>query len=300
MITVAVCTLNRPGLAIQALRSALPQLPPGGEVVVIDQSTIDSGALREFCGTRPEIRYHHITHIGLTNARNVALDRSRTECIYYLDDDAVLMDGALTSHVAEIGKPDIGGTSGPIYDDGRIPPPSQADVGRITAAGRHVQNRDASRYQEVDTLFGGNMAFKCAALRSIGGFDVGFEGLATWEETDCSFRLARKGWRLTYNPNAGVLHYPQQSGNAGSSRGGRELQYYVNYVRNGTCTFLRGRPRWQQVPFIVRHALMCEKKSTLGLGRPGLGLAAFVRGYAEGWRLFRSRGDFPEFQCRTQ
>jgi GT2 family glycosyltransferase len=299
MITVALCTYNRPMLAVKALRSALPQLPDGGEALVIDQSTGDASALRDFCAAEPAIRYHHITHIGLTNARNAALEKASCDYVYYLDDDALLMEGALGAHLEEIRKPGIGGTSGPIYDDGHIPAPNDGAVGRITAAGRHIQNRDASRYQFVQTLFGGNMAFKREALRAIGGFDVGFAGLATWEETDCSFRLARKGWRLSFNPKAGVLHFPQASGNARQSQGGRDMQYYVNYVRNGTCTFLRGRPRWQQVPFALRHLLMCEKKSTLGLGRPGLGLAAFLRGYAEGWRLFRARGLFPAFECRA-
>jgi GT2 family glycosyltransferase len=299
MITVAVCTFNRPLLAINALGSALAQLPAGSEIVVIDQSTEDAAALREFCGTEQSIRYTHIRYIGLTNARNVALAQATRSHIVYLDDDAVLMDGTLAAHLEELAKPGVGGTSGPIYDHGIIPPPRVGKVGRITISGRHVQNRDAGSYQKVQTLFGGNMAFKTAALLEVGGFETGFKGLATWEETDCSFRLARKGWGLTFNPAAGVLHYPQTDGNAASAKQGRDLHYYVNYVRNGTCTFLRGRPIWQQIPFVIRHVLMCEKKSTLALRRPGLGVVAFLRGYAQGWNLYRSKGRFPAFECLT-
>lgn len=302
MLTVAVCTYNRPQLAIKAIESALSQLPEGGEIVVIDQSTRDAHILEEFCrkrGADGSLRYSHLNYIGLTNARNAALAESRREFIFYLDDDAVPVDGALASHLEEIRKPGVAGSSGPIYDYGIIPPPNDGPVGRITSAGRHIQNRDGNRYQTVQTLFGGNMVFKTAALKDVGAFEIGFQGLATWEETDCSFRLARKGHGLTYNPAAGVLHYPQATGNALSAAQGRNLEYYVNYVRNGTCAFLRGRPGWQQVPFAVRHILMCEKKSTLGLKRPGLGVAAFLRGYSQGWRLYRRKGEFPPFECIT-
>jgi glucosyl-dolichyl phosphate glucuronosyltransferase len=302
MITVAVCTYNRALLAIKAIESALAQLPEGGEIVVIDQSTKDARVLEEFCRDHASagvLRYFHLRHIGLTNARNAALAQAQREYIFYLDDDAVPVPGALASHLEEIRKPGVAGSSGPIYDYGIIPPPNDGKVGRITSAGRHIQNRDGNRYQTVETLFGGNMVFKTALLMEVGGFETGFQGLATWEETDCSFRLARRGYDLTYNPIAGVLHYPQATGNALSASQGRNLEYYVSYVRNGTCAFLRGRPKWQQVPFVVRHILMCEKKSTLGLRRPGLGLAAFLRGYAQGWSLFRRKGAFPPFECRT-
>jgi GT2 family glycosyltransferase len=302
MLTIAICTYNRPQLAIKAIESAAAQLPEGGEIVVIDQSTKDAHVLREFCvsgGAAGITRYRHLTQIGLTNARNAALADCKRDFIFYLDDDAVPVEGALALHLEEIRKPGIGGSSGPIYDYGIIPPPNDDAVGRISYAGRHLQNRDGNRYQTVETLFGGNMIFKAAALMEVGGFEVGFQGLATWEETDCSFRLTRRGYTLTYNPRAGVLHYPQATGNALSAKQGHDLEYYRSYVRNGTCTFLRGRPRWQQVPFILRHALMCEKKSTLGLKRPGLGLAAFARGYIEGWNLFRRKGEFPRFECVT-
>src|SRR5690606_11844131 len=210
MLTVAVCTYNRPQLAIKAIEAAMAQLPAGGEIVVIDQSTVGAKILEEFCereGAAGTIRYYHLVHIGLTNARNAALAKCRREFIFYLDDDAVPIDGALDSHLAEIRKPGVGGSSGPIYDYGIVPPPNDGAVGRITFAGRHLQNRDGNRYQSVETLFGGNMIFKAAALLDAGGFETGFEGLATWEETDCSFRLARKGHHLTFNPKAGVLHY---------------------------------------------------------------------------------------------
>src|SRR5262245_48424082 len=117
MLTIALCTYNRGKLAIQALGSALPQLPEGGEVVVVDQSK-DGSELEAFCKGDTRIRYERITYVGLTNARNVALARARGEYIYYLDDDAKLVPGALAAHLDAIAKPGVGASTGPIFDHG--------------------------------------------------------------------------------------------------------------------------------------------------------------------------------------
>lgn len=89
MISVLLCTLNRPVQIKDCISSLLAQSYTSFEIVVIDQSKDDDTrkSCAEFDDSR--IKYHHVDFTGLSRARNYGLKYSKGEWICLGDDDAV-------------------------------------------------------------------------------------------------------------------------------------------------------------------------------------------------------------------
>ena len=108
--SVVIPTHNRPGLLGRALNSALANLQPDDEVIVIDDgSKLDyGGLLAEFDDHR--IHYHKIPNAGVSAARNRGLDLARHRHVAFLDDDDEWYPGHLALHRAAYAKfPDLAG-----------------------------------------------------------------------------------------------------------------------------------------------------------------------------------------------
>ena len=89
MISVLLCTLNRPVLIKNCIRSFLSQTYKDLEIIVVDQSPDDETekSCKEFDDDR--IKYHHVDFTGLSKARNYGLKHAKGEWICLGDDDAV-------------------------------------------------------------------------------------------------------------------------------------------------------------------------------------------------------------------
>ncbi|MCH2186603.1 glycosyltransferase family 2 protein [Myxococcota bacterium] len=108
--SIVIPTHNRPGLLGRALKSALANVAPDDEIIVIDDgSTLDyEGLLAEFEDDR--IHYHKIPNAGVSAARNRGLDLARHHHVAFLDDDDEWYPGHLALHRAAYAKfPDLAG-----------------------------------------------------------------------------------------------------------------------------------------------------------------------------------------------
>lgn len=89
MISVLLCTLNRPVLIKDCISSFLAQSYTDFEIIVVDQSKDDETekSCKSFADDR--IRYHHVNFTGLSRARNYGLRFAKGEWICLGDDDAI-------------------------------------------------------------------------------------------------------------------------------------------------------------------------------------------------------------------
>ncbi len=89
MISVLLCTLNRPVQIKDCIASLLDQTYSDFEIIIIDQSKDDDTrkSCEEFDDSR--IKYHHVDFTGLSRARNYGLKYVEGERICLGDDDAV-------------------------------------------------------------------------------------------------------------------------------------------------------------------------------------------------------------------
>nr|WP_283258495.1 glycosyltransferase [Pseudomonas sp. GX19020] len=151
-LTVLIPTHNRPDLLKRAVASALADLPPAAEVLVIDDAS-DLPASEVLTGWDAPLRVLHNSGLrGAAGARNFGAAEALGDIILFLDDDDELLPG-YAARVLEIA------TSEPV------------DYGFSA-----VIRRDASGHEETLTrrLTQGQVPAKAALRHKIAGLGTGF------------------------------------------------------------------------------------------------------------------------------
>lgn len=225
IVSVVVCTRNRP----ESLRNCLERLVdveyPSFEIFVID-SAPDSDLCEElvsgFCARYPSLHYARELRPGLSRARNLGVSLAKGEIVAFTDDDVIVDRNwlarlvkpfTLSQHIACV--------------TGLVLPfelESEAQVLFEKFAGfskgksfdsviydNRVHVPDDPLYPYLPAVFGAgaNMAFSTAALRQVGRFDETL-GPGTLpgcsEDTDYFFRVIEAGLAIAYEPQAIVRH----------------------------------------------------------------------------------------------
>jgi glycosyltransferase involved in cell wall biosynthesis len=177
-------------------------------------SGLDAAAVAAHRDAAPGWEILSSAEAGLSRARNVALDwADEDDVLAFVDDDAVVDPGwgaalqarwdAATAEVAVIGGP-----IRPRFDAPRPAWTGDAILPALTLLDRGPEMRDIDPF--VEAVYGANISFRVGPLRAIGGFDpaLGHSGARIYfaEEDEAQRLLARRGFRVRYVPDAGVLH----------------------------------------------------------------------------------------------
>lgn len=217
-ITAAICTYNRYDLLAKAIASLTRQTLSNAdfEILVIDNSP-DHNRSKEISLLFleiPNLRWVIEKSPGLSNARNVATRLARAPLIAFMDDDAIARRNwlaALLDAFAEFGAAArvVGGRVDPIWE---IPRPAWLPDSLLGYASVVNWGGSARFAAEGEWVAGTNIAFRVDALKSVGGFPVhlgrkrGGQALLSNDESDVIERMAAKGGRLAYAPEAVVDH----------------------------------------------------------------------------------------------
>ena len=106
-ISVVVPTYNRARLLPRALESALPQLRPGDEVIVVDDGSTD-GTEAVLAPYRGRIRYVRTANRGAGAARNRGVQEAQCPLVAFLDSDDEWMPDKLALQRAFMARrPDV-------------------------------------------------------------------------------------------------------------------------------------------------------------------------------------------------
>ncbi len=215
-VSVVICTRDRADGLRETLHSVLDAGRAPGvsvEVVVVDNGSRDHtravveafeqrhGSERISCVSEPRA--------GLARARNAGLRAARGTILAFTDDDCVAAADWIACVAATLrADQTLAGLFGRVLPLG----------GAITPSTISVKTSEVPRrYQFPCSPFvghGNNMAFRRAALRSSGGFDVTLgpgAPLGAGEELDLAYRLLRRGHALAYEPSCVVTHRPRGS-----------------------------------------------------------------------------------------
>ena len=192
---------------IRECLDALAAQDRAANVLVVDNASDD--------GTVELLKGHDVLRLsrnrGYAGALAAALPRIETEFVAWLNDDAVpvpswiaTLEDALDRH----------GDAAAVTSSLELPDGSVQSVGvRLTADGHGADTALAGR--EVFGFCGGAALMRTAALRSVGGVPAGF--FCYYEDTDTSWRLRLRGWRVISVP-ARVVHRHGASSRLGSSK----------------------------------------------------------------------------------
>lgn len=223
-ITVVVATRDRTESLLRTLHDLEDQDYPHYDVIVVDSAPsghATARALYELRWTGPELRYLRVNEPGLALAHNAALPHVRGSWVAFTDDDVEVDSGWLTGIAAgTLSRPDAGCVTGLLLP-AELETYAQALLEQFGGYGRGFEARTWSVRDgdTSDVLFpytagrfgsGANMAFRVAALRELGGFDVatGAGTLARGGDDLLGFlRVLRAGYALAYRPEAIIRHY---------------------------------------------------------------------------------------------
>jgi glycosyltransferase involved in cell wall biosynthesis len=206
VIAVVVCTRDRPELLRESLAALAADLSPDDERVVVDSASHDADAIRAVAEAAG-FRVVRAARPGLSRARNTGVAATSAPVVAFTDDDCRVAPGWARGVAAAFEDPALGFLTGGV------------DADRDTRLPIAVGGHDAAH--ELDAIadptacgHGANMAFRRAALASIGGFDedLGAGGpLRSAEDVDIFWRLARGGWRGRHDPANRVTHVQWRS-----------------------------------------------------------------------------------------
>ncbi|WP_256863633.1 glycosyltransferase [Paenibacillus sp. RU5A] len=211
--SIAICTHNRGNDTMQAIDSLLKGDAENEsyEILVIDNcSTDNTKVLFDSLDFPPHVRYILEPQLGLSYARNRAIEEAQGEFVLFLDDDAL----ASSSWIAEIVKiydmdPAIGCVGGkivPIWEGGKPEwiPDDLVSLYTLLDFSDSVVEMNAPHIP-----FGANVSFRKSVFKQIEPFrtDLGRIGnnLLSGEESDLIERI-RVHYKVYYNPYAIVEH----------------------------------------------------------------------------------------------
>ncbi|HKH48913.1 MAG TPA: glycosyltransferase [Thermoanaerobaculia bacterium] len=299
MISVVVCTRDRPAELARCLQSLQRLEGPAHEVVVVDNAPRDDAARRVVAAT--PFRYVREEAPGLDRARNRGIAEARHGLIAFTDDDVEVEPGWLSRLASAFADPRVAGVTGRVLPAAQDTPAQRLfqmygngmDKGDRPRTFDGAALRPAELLRAQDVGVGANMAFRRQALEAIGGFDPALDvgtPAAGAGDLDVFHRLLRAGCVLRYEPAARVRHHHR-----------RDLDGLRRQLRNngrsyGVYLMKIWRDRRVPRPAVARFALgwgtWLAGRLALGLlGRRRLPLSflwAEARGAIEAPRAFRT------------
>ena len=304
-IAVIVPTYRRPKDLVRCLKALQKQTRLADEVIVIVRDT-DANTwsfLENFDPNVLPLQIVKVTVPGVVAAMNAGIGNASSEIIAFTDDDAEPHSEWLAKIEAHYLKDDrVGGVGGRdwVYHGKDLEDGASNKVGRLLWFGKTVGNHHigVGEPREVDILKGVNMSFRRAAMgewrfdkRMLGsGAQVHFE-------VEFCLKLKRAGWKLIYDPNIAVNHYPAQRFDE-DKRNAFNRRALANAVHNETLALLEHLSPLRTLVFLL-WSIFVGTRDSMGfiqwlrfLPTQGLlasqKLLASLQGRWEGWQTWQS------------
>lgn len=213
LVSVAICTCNRPDMIGQAVASVLASNYPTFDLTVIDQSISDKteAVLRPTIVADPRLHYVRVDEPGLSRARNTAISHMTGQILAFTDDDCRVPHNWLNTIVQAFADDDEAVL---LYGTVLPPHPDSIPAGGAPA----LEIRQPQRLSRRDGFkvygMGANFAARRCLFATIGGFDevLGAGGpLCAAEDFDLSYRAYLAGAIILLRPEVQVVHYGRRS-----------------------------------------------------------------------------------------
>ncbi len=263
-VSIALCTFERPDPLKDTVTDLLQQLPPDGEVVVVDQSLVAAEENSAWIARLDDTRIRYVTDPvpGLPRARNRAIAETSAEKVIFFDDDVRLLPGVVSAHLRALDGPAVGGVVGRIVERS-VRNNASPGTNVVDAWGRIRTHLEAGPPGAIGSLKGANMSFRREALAAVGAFDEGFLGTAILEDADISERLRKLGFVLCFAPDAALIHLSAEAGGVRKSRREAERWRFEN------TGYFVGKHRGAQVAMVRAMFSAIAIRRAWEWGEPG-------------------------------
>ncbi len=220
--SVIVLNYNGGRLLEDCLRSLASQELAGGfEVLVVDNGSIDGS---------PELvrdRFHDVRlvragrNLGFAGGNNLGIEEAAGRHVVLINNDARARPGWLSALVeaAEADRRIGAVTSKVLFAEpaGVIQNAGSLLLSDGSGAERGYEQPDRGQYdtaEEVFAICGAGVLLRREMLDDVGGFDDTF--FLYYEDTDLSWRMRLRGWKVVYEPGAVIEHVHAHTSEQGS------------------------------------------------------------------------------------
>ena len=218
-----IATRNRPDELLTSVESIVGQTVLPGELCIVDSSdeTPTRARIEELCNeVGVELDYHHPAPRGLTIQRNIGIDRTTGDPVFFVDDDVFMEPDCHEQILVEYARwgPELGGVRATPKDPARPPLISilwrklfgiggwwPEASGRMRRAFNVEGVSIAAGVRKIEYMTGWFMSFKREVLKEE-RFDETLSGYAFKEDVDFTYRVSRK-WVLLQTPAAVCAHF---------------------------------------------------------------------------------------------
>lgn len=307
--TVLIPTYRRQKDLLRCLKALEIQTRPAFQVLVVvrDIDTETWEFLQEFKVSILPLQIVKVTVPGVVAALNAGLEAVEGDIVSITDDDAAPRPDwleRLTAHF--ISDKLIGAVGGRdwVHHSSKLEDESREVVGRLQWFGRVIGNHHlgVGEAREVDVLKGVNMSFRTLAIGQL-RFDERMRGTGAQVHFEMSFTLTlqRAGWKIIYDPNVAVDHYPAQRFDEDQRNNFNKIAF-INLVHNETVVLLEHLPPTRRAIFLL-WAVLVGTRDCLGFlqwlrflpkeGRfAGQKLLASMRGRTQGWQTWQQHRSY--------
>ena len=256
-IAVIIPTYRRSQDLARCLEALQNQTRLADEVIVVirDTDTETWSFLAAFNPKQLALRTAKVRVTGVVAAMNTGLDAATSDIVAFTDDDAAphkdwlarIESHYLTNeHVGAVGGRDW------VYHGHDLEDGSSKTVGQVSWFGRVIGNHHigTGEAREVDVLKGVNMSFRRAAIGEW-RFDKRMKGTGAQVHFELAFslKLKRAGWKLIYDPQIAVNHYPAKRFDEDQRRSFNKSAF-ANAVHNETLALLEYFSPFQKLAFL--------------------------------------------------
>lgn len=230
VVTIVIPVYGKVDFTLRCLRSIAEtwshKLNPS--IVIVDDASPDDSLYRLVGIPCVDILRNGV-NLGYLRSTNRGSDLAKSQFVCFLNNDTEVKAGWLDTLVQTAEHdPKVGAVGSKlVYPDGTL-----QEAGGIIwsdASGWNYGRGDdpnKSEYnfpRDVDYCSAASLLVRTSLFREIGGFDERFAP-AYYEDVDLCFEIARRGYRVVYEPRSTVLHYEGTSSGTNIESGVKRFQ----------------------------------------------------------------------------
>ncbi|WP_103668203.1 glycosyltransferase family 2 protein [Pseudanabaena sp. BC1403] len=257
-ITVVVPTYQRPLDLARCLTAFKVQIRSVDELWVIVRDTDHATwqFLEDYERGNLPLQIATVSASGVIAAMNIGLESATGDIVAFTDDDAAPHPSWLQKIEAYyLADKKVGGVGGRdwVYHGTQLEDGSKPVVGKLHWFGRLIGNHHIGigEGREVDVLKGVNMSFRRKAIADL-RFDQRMRGSGAQVHFEVVFSLTlrQQGWKLIYDPQIAVDHFPAQRFDE-DQRNSFNAEAKINAVHNETVALLGYLPPLRRFVFAI-------------------------------------------------